>query len=62
MPDRHTALANTSTSLRKKPDPERLTARHMGQLASLGAIVGTVIMFAIDPAGASAAVLATIGR
>ena len=43
-------------------DPDRLTAVHMGKLACLGAIVGSAIMFAIDPAGASAALLATIGR
>lgn len=43
-------------------DPDRLTAVHMGKLACLGAVVGSAIMFAIDPAGASAALLATIGR
>jgi len=43
-------------------NPDRLTAVHMGKLACLGAVVGSAIMFAIDPAGASAALLATIGR
>lgn len=43
-------------------DPDRLTAVHMGKLACLGAAVGSAIMFAIEPAGASAALLATIGR
>lgn len=62
MPDQHRALPNIANCLRQEPDPERLTARHMGQLASLGAVAGSVIMFAIDPAGASAALLATIGR
>ena len=42
--------------------PDRLTAVHMGKLACLGAVVGSAIMFAIDPAGAAAALLATIGR
>ena len=42
-------------------DPDRLTAKHMGQLACLGAAVGSAIMFAIDPAGAAAALFATIG-
>ena len=41
--------------------PDRLTAVHMGKLATLGAVVGSAIMFAIDPAGAAAALLATIG-
>ena len=45
-----------------RSDPDRMTAVHMGKLACLGAIVGSAIMFAIDPAGASAALLATIGR
>lgn len=43
-------------------DPDRLTAVHMGKLACLGAVVASAVMFAIDPAGASAALLATIGR
>ena len=43
-------------------DPDRLTAVHMGKLACLGALVGSAIMYAIDTAGASAALLATIGR
>jgi hypothetical protein len=42
-------------------DPDRLTAVDMGKLATLGAVVGSTIMFAIDPAGAAAALLATIG-
>jgi len=42
-------------------DPDRLTAVDMGKLATLGAFVGSAIMFAIDPAGAAAALLATIG-
>lgn len=42
-------------------DPDRLTASDMGALATLGAITGTVIGFMIDPAGAAAALLATIG-
>jgi len=42
-------------------DPDRLTAADMGKLATLGAIVGSAVMFAIDPAGAAAALLATIG-
>lgn len=42
-------------------DPDRLTATDMGKLACLGAAVGSAIMFAIDPAGAAAALLATIG-
>ncbi len=42
-------------------DPDRLTAVHMGKLACLSVIVGSAIMFAIDPAGASAALLATVG-
>ncbi|QCB42206.1 hypothetical protein E5673_08150 [Sphingomonas sp. PAMC26645] len=41
--------------------PDRLTATDMGKLACLGAAVGSAIMFAIDPAGAAAALLATIG-
>lgn len=43
-------------------DPDRLTAAQMGKLACLGAVVGSAIMFAIDAAGAGAALLATIGR
>ena len=42
-------------------DPDRLTAAHMGKLACLGVLVGSAIMFVIDPAGASAALLATVG-
>jgi hypothetical protein len=42
-------------------DPDRLTASDMGKLACLGAFVGSAIMFAINPAGAAAALLATIG-
>ena len=42
-------------------DPDRLTAVDMGKLATCGAVVGSAIMFAIDPAGAAAALLATIG-
>lgn len=41
--------------------PDRLTAVHMGKLACLGAAVGSAIMFAINPAGALAALLATTG-
>jgi hypothetical protein len=41
--------------------PSRLTANNMGQLAVAGAIVGSAIAFAIDPAGATAALYATIG-
>ncbi len=41
-------------------DPDRLTAVDMGKLACLGVVVGSAIMFAIDPAGAAAALLATI--
>lgn len=41
--------------------PSRLTAAHMGQLAVAAAIVGSAIMFAIDPAGAAAALYATVG-
>lgn len=62
MPEQHSALPNMSNCLQQEPDPQRLTARHMGQLASLSAIVGSVIMFSIDPAGTSVALLATIGR
>lgn len=43
-------------------EPDRLTARHMGMLAVAGAAVGSAIMFAIDPAGAAAALLSTVGR
>lgn len=43
-------------------EPDRLTARHMGMLAVAGAVVGSAIMFAIDPAGAAAALFSTIGR
>lgn len=43
-------------------DPDRLTATDMGKLACLGAAVASAIMFAIDPAGAAAALLATIGQ
>jgi hypothetical protein len=42
-------------------DPDRLTAVDMGKLACLGAGVGSAIMFVINPAGALAALLATIG-
>lgn len=42
-------------------DPDRLTATDMGKLACLGAAVGSAIMSAIDPTGAAAALLATIG-
>lgn len=42
-------------------DPDRLTAVDMGKLATLAAVVGSAVMFAIDPAGAAAALLATIG-
>ena len=42
-------------------DPDRLTAAHMGKLACLGAVFASAIMFAVNPAGAAAALLATIG-
>lgn len=42
-------------------DPDRLTAEEMGKLACFGAAIGSAIMFVIDPAGALAALLATIG-
>jgi len=42
-------------------DPDRLTAVDMGKLATLGAVVGSAIMFAIDPAGAAAALRSAIG-
>ena len=42
-------------------DPDRLTAADMGKLACLGAAVGSAIMFAVNPAGALAALMATIG-
>jgi hypothetical protein len=41
--------------------PGRLTAVDMGRLAVGGTIVGSAIAFAIDPAGAAAALYATIG-
>ena len=43
-------------------EPGRLTWVDMGKLATAAAAVVTCIMFAIDPAGTSAALLATIGR
>lgn len=43
------------------PGDRRLTAVDLGKLAIAGAIVGTLIAFAIDPAGAARALLATIG-
>ena len=42
-------------------DPDRLTAVDMGKLATLGAVVGSAIMFAIDPVGAPAALRSAIG-
>ncbi len=42
-------------------DPDRLTAVDMGKLATLGAVVGSAIMFAIDPIGAPAALGLAIG-
>ena len=42
-------------------DPDRLTASDLGKIATAAAVVGSVIMFALDPAGASAALLATLG-
>lgn len=42
-------------------DPDRLTLIDIGKLACLGAVAGSAMMFAIDPAGAAAALLATIG-
>ncbi len=42
-------------------DPDRLTAVDMGKLATLGVVVGSAIMFAIDPAGAAAQLFLTIG-
>jgi hypothetical protein len=46
----------------RKCEPDRLTWIDMGKLASAAAAVVTGIMFAIDPAGTAAALLATIGR
>ncbi len=43
-------------------DPDRLTASDLGKIAVAAAVLGSTIMFAIDPAGAGAALLATIGR
>lgn len=42
-------------------DSDRLTARDMGMLATIAAASVTGIMFAIDPAGTLAALLATMG-
>ncbi len=42
-------------------DPDRLTAVDMGKLATLGAVVGSAIMFAIDPAGAAVGLRSAIG-
>ncbi len=42
-------------------DPDRLTAADMGKLTALGAIVGSAIMFVIDPTVAAAQLLLTIG-
>lgn len=42
--------------------PDMLTWQDMGKLAVAGAIVGSAIAFWIDPTGAAAALLATIGR
>ena len=42
-------------------DPDRLQAVDMGKLATLGAAVGSAIIFAIDPAGAAAALRSAIG-
>ncbi len=42
-------------------DPDRLTAVDMGKLATLGAAVGSAIMFAIDPVDAPAALRSAIG-
>lgn len=41
--------------------PRRLTAVEMGKLSVAGTIVGSAIAFAIDPAGAAAALLAPFG-
>lgn len=41
--------------------PGRLTASDIGKLATAATIVGSAIAFAIDPAGAAAALYATIG-
>ena len=41
-------------------DPDRLTASDLGKIAAVAVAVGSAIMFAIDPAGAAAALLATI--
>ncbi len=43
------------------PNGDRLTVVDMGKLACLGAAVASAIMFTYDPAGAAAALLATIG-
>lgn len=42
-------------------DPDRLTAVDMGKLATLGAAVGSAIMFAVDPVGAAVALRSAIG-
>lgn len=42
-------------------DPDRLTAADMGKLACVGAAVASAIMFTANPAGAAAALLATLG-
>ena len=41
--------------------PKRLSAVDLGTLAFAGVIAGNLIAFAIDPAGATRALLATIG-
>ena len=42
-------------------DPNRLTAGDMGKLATLGALVGSAIMFAIEPAGVATALRSVVG-
>jgi hypothetical protein len=42
-------------------DSDQLSDRDMGILATLGAVVATVVLFLVDPAGTAEAFLATIG-
>ena len=42
--------------------PDMLTWQDMGKLAVAGAVVGSIVAFCIDPAGAAAALFATIAR
>ncbi len=43
-------------------NPDDLTASDLGKLGCLAVAVTSAMMFVIDPAGASAALLATMGR